>query len=100
MRLRDGQPGDAFLCVGEDTWDRDRWVIWKLLDGDDLAYARALGYKCRLVASLVIAGDDLNPAHSMRDTDDDSPKYLEDPDTCPHLRDVHMIPLASIPREV
>jgi hypothetical protein len=35
----------------------------------------------------MLTGDSLNPPHTLRDLDDGSPKYLEDPDKTPFLQD-------------
>ena len=49
-----------------------------------------LGYTSRLVASASLTGNRLNPPMSMRDRDDDSAKYMEDPEECEYLKDAVM----------
>lgn len=81
VRWEEGEPGDAFLTIG-DREDTSRWAIWKYLDGEMLAEARECGYtveKYPNVVSMILTGDALNPPHTAKTDDEDLPYAMGDP---------------------
>lgn len=66
-RLVDGEPGACYRV--EDEFGR--WAVWKVLDGDDLAFARELGYDEGVIVACVS-----QCGRSTR-AEDGTPAYIE-----------------------
>lgn len=73
-----GRPGDCFLASG-DSYDPSAWVIWRVLDGEELNVARECGYtpeKYPTVIAAVLAGNNLNLPHPLKTDQDDPPRSM------------------------